>query len=50
MSGAQGGHVALVGGGPGDPGLITRRGLECLRRAEVVIYDHLVASELLRVA
>lgn len=44
------GHVALVGGGPGDPGLITRRGLECIRLAEVVIYDHLVAEDLLREA
>ncbi len=44
------GHVVLVGGGPGDPGLITRRGLECLRLAEVVIYDHLVADDLLREA
>jgi uroporphyrinogen III methyltransferase/synthase len=45
-----GGEVVLVGGGPGDPGLITRRGLECLRRAEVVIYDHLAAPDLVREA
>jgi uroporphyrinogen III methyltransferase/synthase len=50
MTGKGRGEVALVGGGPGDPGLITRRGLECLRRAEVVIYDHLVSEELLREA
>jgi len=50
VSGTRSGHVALVGGGPGDPGLITRRGLECLRRADVVIYDHLVAPDLLREA
>lgn len=41
------GFVSLVGAGPGDPGLLTLRGLECLRRAEVVIYDHLVNERLL---
>jgi uroporphyrin-III C-methyltransferase len=39
--------VYIVGGGPGDPGLITVKGLECLRRAAVVLYDRLVAQELL---
>ena len=38
----------LVGAGPGDPGLFTLRGMELLRRAEVVIYDGLVNPELLR--
>jgi uroporphyrin-III C-methyltransferase len=41
------GIVYLVGGGPGDPGLITVKGLECLRRADVVLYDRLIAQELL---
>ncbi len=40
--------VYLVGAGPGDPGLITLRGIECLGRAEVVVYDYLAAPELLR--
>jgi len=41
------GMVYIVGGGPGDPGLITVKGLECLRGADVVLYDRLVAQELL---
>jgi len=41
------GVVYLVGAGPGDPGLITVRGVECLRKAEVVIYDYLANPELL---
>ncbi len=41
------GIVYLVGGGPGDPGLITVKGLACLRRADVVLYDRLSAPELL---
>lgn len=44
------GFVYLVGGGPGDPGLITVKGLACLRRAEVVLYDRLAAPELLEEA
>ncbi len=41
------GVVYLVGGGPGDPGLLTLRGLECLKRADVVIHDRLSNDELL---
>ena len=48
MSGARGsGSVALVGAGPGDPGLITIRGAGALGEADVVVYDRLVSPELL---
>jgi uroporphyrinogen III methyltransferase / synthase len=40
--------VYLIGAGPGDPWLITVRGLRCLAQADVVIYDHLVHERLLR--
>ncbi|MEE9584204.1 MAG: uroporphyrinogen-III C-methyltransferase [Candidatus Brocadiales bacterium] len=42
--------VYLVGSGPGDPGLISVRGLECIKRADVIIYDYLVSEELLKYA
>ena len=44
------GKVYLVGAGPGDPGLITVKGLDCLRHADVVIYDRLVEESLLNEA
>lgn len=37
----------LVGAGPGDPGLLTLKGRDCLARAEVVVYDNLVNAGLL---
>lgn len=45
-----GGIVYIVGGGPGDPGLITVRGMECLRKADVVVHDRLVNNQLLAYA
>ncbi|MEX0787028.1 MAG: uroporphyrinogen-III C-methyltransferase, partial [Dehalococcoidia bacterium] len=44
------GHVYLVGGGPGDPGLITLAAVEALARADVVAYDRLVNDRLLDLA
>ncbi len=41
------GHVVLIGAGPGDPGLITWRGIQALGSADVVLYDYLSADELL---
>ena len=42
------GKVYLVGAGPGDPTLITVKGLGILSRAEVVVYDHLASKRLLK--
>src|SRR6185369_3186918 len=44
------GIVYLVGAGPGDPGLITLRGVECLCMADVVVYDYLANEQLLNYA
>lgn len=41
------GFVYLVGAGPGDPSLITLRGVQCLQKAHVVVYDYLANEQLL---
>ena len=40
--------VYLVGVGPGDPRLVTEAARECIARAEVIVYDHLMSEELLQ--
>ncbi len=47
---AKKGIVYLVGAGPGDPGLFTLKGVECLRRADVVVHDRLIPPRLLSYA
>jgi uroporphyrin-III C-methyltransferase / precorrin-2 dehydrogenase / sirohydrochlorin ferrochelatase len=47
---APGGFVSLVGAGPGDPALLTRRGAERLASADVVLYDALVDPAMLALA
>jgi uroporphyrin-III C-methyltransferase / precorrin-2 dehydrogenase / sirohydrochlorin ferrochelatase len=44
------GSVALVGAGPGDPGLLTLKALEALRSADVILFDNLVSEAVLALA
>ncbi|PKN33422.1 MAG: uroporphyrinogen-III C-methyltransferase, partial [Deltaproteobacteria bacterium HGW-Deltaproteobacteria-19] len=44
---AEKGIVYIVGAGPGDAGLITLKGVRCIARADVIVYDHLVNEEIL---
>ncbi|MDQ0219115.1 uroporphyrinogen-III C-methyltransferase [Peribacillus cavernae] len=44
------GKVYLVGAGPGDPELITVKGLKCIQKADVILYDRLINEELLNYA
>lgn len=43
----QSGKVYLIGAGPGDTGLITMKGIEALKEADVIVYDHLASPSLL---
>lgn len=47
---ASTGSVVLVGAGPGDPGLLTLRGLRALNEADVILHDRLVSAEVLDLA
>ncbi|MBT8374011.1 MAG: uroporphyrinogen-III C-methyltransferase [Deltaproteobacteria bacterium] len=44
----ESGKVYLVGAGPGDPGLVTVKGLECISVSDVLIYDYLASPTLLK--
>lgn len=42
--------VYLVGAGPGDAGLFTKKGLDCVRKADVIVYDNLISGSILNEA
>ncbi|MFP3980496.1 MAG: uroporphyrinogen-III C-methyltransferase [Desulfobacterales bacterium] len=44
------GIVYLIGAGPGDPGLVTKKGIACIAAADTVVYDYLASAELLKYA
>ncbi len=44
------GRVYIIGAGPGDPGLITIKGSECLKKADVIVYDYLSNERFLKYA
>ena len=44
------GIVYLIGAGPGDPGLVTQKGIACIAAADTVVYDYLASAELLKYA
>ncbi len=44
------GIVYLIGAGPGDPGLLTVKGKECIEKADVLVYDYLASPTLLKLA
>ncbi|WP_417519765.1 siroheme synthase CysG [Minwuia sp.] len=48
--GDRGGHVTLVGAGPGDPDLLTVKAIKALQNADVILFDALVSDEVLDLA
>ena len=50
MNNAKTGKVYLVGAGPGDPGLLTVKGMHCIKAADVIVYDRLLNRRLLNYA
>ena len=50
LAGKKPGYVYFIGAGPGDRGLISQKGLECLKKAQVIIYDNLASPALLNEA